>query len=253
MGVGPNFSWLKRMESTDVDLTLMVPCYNEEGNVTGTLETIIQAVEEIGCTYEILVIDDCSADQTSARVEAFTTEYPDKHIRLHRNITNRGLARGFVDGAFMAQGKYYRLVCGDNVEPKETLVAIFREMGNADFIVPYQTSVPGKRLGRRILSRFFANLVNLLSGNSLRYYNGSALFRTFDLMRWHVETTGFGFQAEFITRLLDEGMTYKEVPVEAFERLTGDAKALTLRNWLSAGYSLVKIFLRRMRRVLFDP
>ena len=245
------FIWRSHLESSDVDLTVMVPCYDEQDNVAGTLETIRQAGEEIGCVYEVVVIDDCSTDETSARVEAYMAAHPEIGIRLHRNAVNRGLARGFVDGAFMAQGKYYRLVCGDNVEPKETLVAIFREMGNADIIVPYQTSVPGKRLTRRILSRLFANGVNLLSGYSLRYYNGSALFRTFDLLRWHVETTGFGFQAEFITRLLDEGHSYKEIPVEAFERLTGKPRALTLENWLLAGFTLIKIFLRRVRRFMF--
>ena len=41
-----------------LDLTICVPCKNEEKNVVGTLDAIVDAVREVACSYEIIVIDD---------------------------------------------------------------------------------------------------------------------------------------------------------------------------------------------------
>ena len=54
-----------------LDLTIAVPCKNEEKNILGTLDTIVSAVNEVGCSYEIIVIDDGSTDKTSELVEQF--------------------------------------------------------------------------------------------------------------------------------------------------------------------------------------
>jgi len=92
-------------------------------------------------------------------------------------------------------------------------------------------------------------LVNIASGRRLHYYNGLPLFRRRDVMRFHVEATGSGYQAEFLLRLLQEGRTYIEIPLVAEDR--EGSGSLNLRNFISVGYSIFKIGLRRLREVLF--
>ena len=121
------------------DLTIVVPCLNEEKNIDGTLETIRSAMSELPYRYEVLVIDDGSSDGTGQVVKNYIEAHREMPIRLHTNSRNRGLTRSYVDGAFLGQGKYYRLVCGDNVEPKETLLTVFRQMGKAEMVI---TPVP---------------------------------------------------------------------------------------------------------------
>ena len=70
-------------------------------------------------------------------------------------------------------------------------------------------------------------------------------------MRWHSDTHGFAYQAEIITRLLDEGATYIEVNVFNYARNKGESKAFTIRNVSSITHSLLQIFLRRLRKKLF--
>jgi len=127
-----------------LDLTIIVPCFNEEANVSDTLDTVLAAMAELPWSYEILVIDDGSADRTSEVVEEYRATRSEAPIRLYRNAVNVGLTRTYVDGAFRGRGKYYRLVCGDNVEPRETIEAVFRDLGKADLIIPYHPPVPGK-------------------------------------------------------------------------------------------------------------
>ncbi len=124
---GPGFN--RRVTDNALDLTIVVPCLNEEERIGATLDTVAAAMSELPHSYEILVIDDGSTDQTAAIVEEYAQQHPNLPIRLHRNPRNRGLTRSFVDGAFLGRGSYYRLVCGDNAEPKDTLLAYFTETG----------------------------------------------------------------------------------------------------------------------------
>jgi glycosyltransferase involved in cell wall biosynthesis len=237
-----------------IDLTLFVSCFNESPRVADTLATIREAMKEVGCSYEVIVTDDGSTDDTAGVVERFMHQNPEMPISLHRNARNFGLARSFVDAAFVGKGRYFRMVWGDNVEPKETLVAILKQMGEADVIIPYYPVVPGRGPLRMVLSRAYTALVNIVSGHALRYYNGSALFVRYDVMRWAPNSAGFtGFLADLITHLLDEGATYKEIAVVGRHVQKEKANTpLTARNVASTLHTLVEVTLRRLRRTLFE-
>lgn len=235
-----------------LDLTIAIPCLNEERYIGATLDTVVAAMRELSLSYEVIVIDDGSTDRTADVVESYRLEHPDLPVRLHRNGQNRGLNRCYVDGAFLGRGRYYRMVCGDDVEPKETFVTIFRELGKADLIIPYYERIPGKSSFRLALSRAYTFLVNRLSGYRIRYYNGMALTSRYNVMRWGPYSFGFGFQAELITRLLDEGASFIQIPVAASHRLkSGKNSALNWRNFLSVAHTLSEVLLRRVRKRTF--
>src|SRR5262249_11146480 len=187
---------------------------------------------------------------TVAGVRRHYATNPRSPVSLFVNDINRGVARNFFEGAFRARGRYYRLVCGDDIEPIETHEALLRQLGKADVIVPYYTAIAGRPFHRHVLSRLFTWLVNHASGNRLHYYNGCPIYRRFDVLRFHVETTGFGYQAEFITRLIHEGRSIVEVPLVSMDR--EGSGSVNLRNSLSVAHSLLKIALRRMRVYLYD-
>jgi glycosyltransferase involved in cell wall biosynthesis len=239
--------------SDELMLTIVVPCYNEEQNVAATLDSVFAAVRELPpFPYEVLVIDDGSRDQTVAAVEEYQHKHADLPIVLKINNRNRGLTRTYVDGAFLGRGKYYRLVCGDNVEPKETLVKVFGKMGQADIVIPYHENVAGKSPLRRAVSKLYTSLVNSLSGYHIRYYNGLALHLRYNVMRWGPYSFGFGFQAELITRLLDEGATFIELSVAAtHQEKSGGQSALNWKNFLSVTHTLLDVLIRRLRKHAF--
>lgn len=235
-----------------LDLTLLVPCLNEEHRIRGTLETIDSAMAELPYSYEVLVIDDGSTDVTSREVQNYVDDHPDRPVRLVIHGTNRGLTRTYVDGALLGRGRYYRQVCGDNVEPKETLIASLTQLGKADIVIPYHGEVVGKSAFRKWISGLYTTLVNTLSGYQIRYYNGLATHLRYNVMRWGPYSFGFGFQAELITRLLDEGKSYIEIPVTATHQAkAGVNSALNIKNFLSVSHTLLEICIRRVRRRTF--
>jgi glycosyltransferase involved in cell wall biosynthesis len=237
-----------------LDLTIFVSCYNEELYIINTIETVRSALAEIGrLSYEIIVIDDCSRDRSADLVEDYIRCHPDDRILLRRNRMNRGLAQNYFDAAFIGRGTYYRLICGDDAEPKDTMVAVFREIGQADMLIPYYVSSEGKSVYRRVLSSTYSHIVNAISGLRLHYYNGLAVHLRYNVMRWHPNTRGFGFQADIICMLVDQGFSFKEVPVKTIERKKGDSKALTLKNLLSVTHTLIDIVIRRLSNWVYRP
>jgi dolichol-phosphate mannosyltransferase len=231
------------------DISIFVPCLNEEKNVVGAIEKVLTACGNVGLSFEIMVFDDGSTDRTSDVVREYQTMHPELPLRLFQLKKNRGLSPNFTDGAFYGKGKYYRCVAGDNYESLESHEAILREIGAADIIVPVYTQVDHRGISRTLISRTYTWLANRASGYRIGYYNGFAVYRRWHVMRYNVEGSGFGFQAEMLTRLLNEGMTYKEVYLRA--TYNGVTSAFTLRNFVSVGYSLFKIAMRRARVVIF--
>jgi glycosyltransferase involved in cell wall biosynthesis len=239
--------------SLEIDITILVTCYNEEELIEDTLDHVIEALKISGLSYEIIVIDDVSKDRSTDRVRSYIQTHDTEPIRLIANSVNRGLANNYVEAAFAGKGKYYRLCCGDDSEPVEALVNIFSQVGKADIIIPYQEqdSVAGKSAQRRSISKLFTSLVNLITGYKLRYYNGSAVQLRYNVMRWHPSSYGFGFQADILSRLLDEGATYMQVKSFGNDRKGGESTALNTRNILSVGHTLLELAIRRIRRAMY--
>jgi glycosyltransferase involved in cell wall biosynthesis len=237
-----------------VDLTLFISCYEEEAFIVATLDATRKALAAVsGLSYELIVIDDCSRDRSAALVEEYIRKHPTERIMLRRNRVNRGLAQNYFDAAFIGRGKYYRLICGDNAEPKETMEAVFRAIGQADMVIPYYVTREGKGIYRRLLSVVYTQIVNTIGNFRLHYYNGLAVHLRYNVMRWHPNTRGFGFQADIVCMLLDQGFTYVEVPVKDIEKKRGESRALAFKNMLSVAHTLLDIVIRRVSNRVYRP
>lgn len=233
------------------DITFFVSCYNEANFIVATLNTVKTAAEQLGYSYDIVIIDDCSKDNSRDLVRAYMATHPEMNIILRENAINRGWAANYIDSTFIGRGRFHRAICGDNSEGVDTLRKVLELISQADIIIPYYVEVDGKPMFRHVLSALYTAIVNLLSGNALHYYNGLPLHRRYNVMRYHPDTSGFGFQAHILCALLARGATYKEVALSAQELRGGGSNALTWRNLLSVGHTLSEIFIRRISNLIF--
>lgn len=233
------------------DVTFFVACYNEQDNIVAALDVVVDVCAQVNCSFDIVIVDDASRDASVARIEDYMQSHPELPIRLIVNRKNQGLGSNFAEAAYHGGGKYYRVICGDNEERKESLLAAMRRLGQADIILTYFEDSSARSWARRSISSTYNTAVNLISGHRIHYYNGLAIHLRENVMRWHSNAHGFGFQADIITRLLDMGATFIEVPVIASQRPTGATKAFTIRNICSVGHTLLEIFIRRVAKALY--
>lgn len=233
------------------DITFFVACYNEEVNIVSCLTNLVSAVEEVGLSYDIVLIDDASTDSSVRFVQEFMQSRPDVPMKLLVNSSNQGLGANYAEASFHGRGKYFRTICGDDEERRETIVEVLKHVGQADMILTYHADPRARPWLRRLIARTFTGLVNFLGGHQIRYYNGLAIHLRYNVMRWHSYAHGFGFQADLLSRLLNLGATYIEIPVVPKERTSGRTKAFTLRNFCSIAHTLLEVFIRRVANLMY--
>lgn len=236
------------LANEQVLITIFVACFNEERYIERALDAVRESMAALSITYDVIVIDDASTDRSVELVEAWKAAHPEVDLTLVKRTKNRGLAAGFIDAAFLGKGKYYRLVCGDAPEDTATMIELYKWIGKADMILPYYPEIPGKSRFRRQVSSVYTSIVNALSGHQIHYYNGCGIMLRYDVMRWGPYAFGFGFQAELVTRLLDEGSSCIEIPLKVVHRDKVKNSALNTRNFLSVTHSLFEIVVRRARK-----
>lgn len=225
-----------------MDITFCIPCLDNEKNIVDTIISIRQAMDEFDYHYEVIVIDDHSSDNSAKVVKNYILENSDVPVRLLENKTTYGLGHNYVEGAFNGKGKYYKMVHSGKVEKEDIIRKYIINIGEADIITSYLND--GRGLFRRSLSKFYTSIISMLSGYSLKYYQGSALVYREDVLRYHPYNPGNSFLAEFLVILLNKGRSVKEIEITPL-RTNSRSKAISWRNGLSALQCFINIILRR--------
>ena len=231
-----------------IEITFFVPCYNEEKNISNTLDAIKTASKNV--RYEVLVVDDGSIDNTLRTIKNYIAINKQTNIKLILNKKNYGLGFSYFKHSISAIGKYYMLVNGDNVEPALTIKKIIKHRGQADMIIPYFDSNDRRNLARKILSLVFTKIVNILSFTNVKYYNGPVLHLTENVKTFRSVTFGYGYQAELICKLISLKYSYINIPVANTDRQFGTTKAFSYKNFFSVANSLIIISINTLTSFL---
>ena len=119
----------------EITLSIFVPCFNEENDITNALNNIKGGIQNI--SYEVLIADDASTDKTIEMTEKFKKNNPNINIKIFRNEKNKGLGFNFWATTQKALGKYYMIVPGDGGIPPDEIKKIVNNIGKADMILTY--------------------------------------------------------------------------------------------------------------------
>lgn len=221
-------------------LTVVVPALNEELNLEATIKNIQETVPLYFSDWEILIFNDGSSDATGKIADWLARVEPRIKVTHHQSPKNLGGC--YKAGIQQATKDYLIMIPGDNECGPEVMTKIFEMVGTADMIIPFTANMHVRPLGRRILSYAFVKLVNQISQQKLRYYNGAVLHRTRFLRGLSVATDGFGYQAEILVKLLRRGHSYREVGTQITYRSLGKSKAIQIASLLKVATFLVHLY-----------
>lgn len=221
------------------DVSFIVPALNEEKVLETTARDIWATADALIADYEIILIDDGSCDQTGAIMDRLAQELP--RVRVIHHASNVGLGASYQSGLSQAQCSYVMMLCGDGGLPASSLPPIIAKIGTADIVVPYMLNLRQiKTPLRYAVSQAYTGLLNLLFGFRLRYYNGLPVHRRVLLERIAITSSGFGFQAEILIKLLKSGCSFVQVGVMGAEA-TNKSSIFHFRNVISVGFTLFKL------------
>jgi NAD(P)-dependent dehydrogenase (short-subunit alcohol dehydrogenase family) len=221
-------------------ISVFIPCLNEEKNLKPTVARLIEALTVTVEDYEIIIVNDGSSDGTGAVAENLAAE--NSTIGALHNSRNMGLGYCFAQAYREARKSFFVYIPGDNTWPYRSFVELFGNLGRADIITSYAINPDVRPFARRVVSRLYTNLLNLLFRRHLQYFNGLTIYPVDFLRRDPATTFGFGFQAEVLLKALNLGLSYIEVGLPIDERTAGGSKAVNLTNILSVLSTLVRVF-----------
>jgi glycosyltransferase involved in cell wall biosynthesis len=225
-------------------ITVVVPAYNEEVNLADTIASIYAAAGD--CELEIVIVNDGSVDRTGEIADGLAKRDP--RIRPIHQPRNMGLGQAYFTGVKAATKDFVVMIPGDNECGTETLLPLVAQLGVADILVPYPVNMEIRSVFRRVTSRSFTALVNLLAGLDLEYYNGTVVHRRELVQRSPVTSSGFAYQAKVLVHMIYGGATYRAVPIRLNRNKARASSAFRLKNVASVGRDLAKIAVFRLRR-----
>jgi glycosyltransferase involved in cell wall biosynthesis len=226
-------------------LTVGVLGLNEERSIVKCIDEVVYACEGVpGGKYEIIIVDDGSTDRTYELAQQCAAKYP--NVRVLRNEVNLGYGGAFKRALAEAKMSYCTSVGAVNAIDKESLRNIFSHVGQEDMILTYIANPEVRPFVRRIVSRIYAWTVSLMFGYRLRFYNGCNLYPT-HLLSAKQFTSGHAFLADILIWMLDQGLSYKMLPMVLKPRLHEHSTALRLKNIMRVILTLGRIFKERKR------
>jgi dolichyl-phosphate beta-glucosyltransferase len=202
------------------ELSIVIPCFNEEQRLPRTIELIEQYLARLGTPYELILVDDGSIDGTRQIMDAAAER--NRSVRLEALPQNRGKGRALAEGVAAARGVEVLVTDADLSTPIEEIDKLRAELRNGAGVAIASRALKGSRVEvsqpayRVVMGKAFNLLVQavLLPG----IWDTQCGFKLFRADVAHevfagLTTDGFGYDPEVLYRAKKRGVRIAEVPV----------------------------------------
>ncbi|HZX11897.1 MAG TPA: dolichyl-phosphate beta-glucosyltransferase [Candidatus Nanoarchaeia archaeon] len=201
-----------------MELSIVIPAYNEEKRIGRTLqEYLFYFSKKYKDDVEVIVVLNGCRDNTMSVVERFKRY---KQLRILEFKEGIGKGGAVIEGWKVARGNNIGFVDADNSTTAEEFDRIFRSIGYADAVIAsrYMKGAvvePKQPLSRRVASRGFNLLIRFLFGLKLADSQcGAKIFtkKVIEKILPKMGITRWAFDIDLLYQLKRQGFTWKEVP-----------------------------------------
>jgi polyisoprenyl-phosphate glycosyltransferase len=231
-------------------VTIILPCYNEEGHVIAEVERIARAMDGSGYSYELLAIDDGSTDQTLAKLREAAPRFPQLEVVPMPRNGGSGVVRRI--GTQRAQGEIVVWTDADMTYPNERipeLVQVLEKDPMVDQVVGARTSEQGSYKLLRVPAKWvIRKFAERLSGSRIPDLNSGmrAFRREVALPYLRLLPPGFSCVTTITLAFLSNNHEIQYMPIEYAQR-AGRSKF----KFVSDAYKYILQILRMI--MYFNP
>ncbi len=216
-------------------LSVLMPVYNEQAG----LEAILRRVHAVPVDKEIVVVDDCSTDDTAGILER--VDLPD--VKVFRHSVNQGKGAAIRTAIAAAQGDAIIIQDADLEYSPEEYPQLLAPILSGDFVIVYGVrDLSGQRFTTRWGNRFLTALTNLLYGTRLHDMETcyKVMLRSI-ATRLDLECNRFDLEPEITAKIARLGHPIAQIPISYAPR-----KDKKLSPWRD-GWPAVAALLRYRR------
>jgi dolichyl-phosphate beta-glucosyltransferase len=232
------------------ELSIVVPCYNEEERLPRTIEQIERYLAAKHLSYELILVDDGSTDGTRLVMDAAAER--NRFVRLEALPRNRGKGRALAEGVAVARAAEILVTDADLSTPIEELDKLRAELHKGAGVAIASRAMRASRVEvsqpiyRVLMGKVFNLLVQavLLPG----IWDTQCGFKLFRADVAHeafagLTTDGFGYDPEVLYRAKKHGVRIAEVPV--VWRNSAPTKVSPIKSSLDMFKHVLRIRFRR--------
>lgn len=150
-------------------LSLIIPFYNDSGCPIPFIKRLKKELN--GIDYELILVDDCSADNTFNELATLR----DKRISVILNKKNKGYGGAIMTGFGKAKGEILGFTCGDGEVTPKAIVEVYKQMGDSNIIKAVRKNRQDG-LQRRVISKIFNLLCFLRFRLKIKDINGYPVY-----------------------------------------------------------------------------
>lgn len=228
-------------------ISLVLPAYNEADNIEPMVAEATPALEAVADEYEIIVVNDGSADDTSAVTRRVMETHP--HVRLVEHPVNQGFGAAVFSGFTSAEKEWIFYTDADRQFVLGELERFIPHMDKADLIAGYRA--PRRDPFMRVLyGKGWSMLCTLIFGYTVRDVDcGFKLFRRdiIEKLAPTIQSRGATFSIEWLVRAKRAGYRFAELPVTHRPRVAGSQTGANINVILRAFRELVRVRLQLWR------
>ena len=209
-------------------LTVFFPCHNEEANVERVVGAALEAAAGLTDDYEVIVVDDGSADRTAELTEALAEANP--HVRLVRHPKNRGYGGALKSGFAAATKDWIFFSDGDGQFDLGELPALADLVadGECDLALGYRIKRADPFI-RLVNAKLYKGLIRVLFGLKVRDIDCAfKLIRRAVFEKVTLEAEGALISAELLIKAKKAGFRMRETGVHHYPRQAGEQSGANL-------------------------